>query len=757
MSIKTILHFCLLLSPFFLTAQSNFILPDEIRRPTSGMFHLELRSMQVSTKITGQSATTSLDQVFYNPGNRAFQGYYYYPLPKHSSIGKFTMYINGKETPGELLDAKKAKSIYEGIVRKMQDPALLEYSGQELLRIRIFPVPARGEQRVKLTYTHSLPMENGTVEYVFPMKQNKIMESLGTVVRPDRRKPEPIFTTIPQISFRIEIEGTQDIKTLYCPTHEMEIVRKDDRHATLGFESQGFSKEQDLKIYYSGSKEKMDVSILNFREEKEDGFFFLNLSPGLATREEVINKDITFVLDASGSMAGEKMNQAKQALSFCINNLNEKDRFNIVRFSTEASALYDQLATADKNHVQEAEKYIKDLKAIGGTNIEEALEMALNTNTTEGRPHFIVFLSDGKPTIGETGQMALLQKVKDNNSKDTRIFTFGIGTNLNTHLLDGITQLTQAYRTYVLPDEDIEIKVSDFFTKVSSPILTNLKLEFPKEFKATQVYPKNGADLFKGSTLSVLGRYSGKGNGNITLSGMVNGKKVTYNYPIKLEELNTTYEFIPPMWATRAVGYLLEQIRLQGNQQELIDEVVRLSKAYGIITPYTSYLILEDEQQQIGMRNLRQEDAIFSNRMRSQAPASRDKAAREYESSMKQIDGKASVQASEELQDMNASDNLAKTQTGKARMNYKDQQGQERNLTDGIRYIQGRAIYQNGNQWIDAQTQLASNQSLPTRRVQFNSEAYFKLIKEAEEHLDLLALGKNVRFLNGQEIVEVYE
>ncbi len=265
------------------------------------------------------------------------------------------------------------------------------------------------------------------------------------------------------------------------------------------------------------------------------------------------------------------------------------------------------------------------------------------------------------------------------------------------------------------------------------------------------------ADLFKGSTLSVLGRYRGKGDGKITLSGMVNGKKVVYQYPIQLTAQNTVHEFIPPMWATRAVGYLLEQIRLQGNQQELIDEVVRLSKTYGIITPYTSYLILEDEQTQIGMRNLRQEEAIFSNRMRSQTPASRNKIASEYESSMNQIDGKASVQASEELQDMNASDNLAKTQTGKSRMNYRDQQGQERNLADGIRYIQGRAIYQNGTQWIDAQTQLAANQSLPTRRVQFNSDAYFKLIKASEEHSDLLALGKNIRFLNGQEIVEIYE
>lgn len=650
------------------------------------------------------------------------------------------MYINGKETEGEILDAQKARKIYEDILRRMKDPALLEYQNQQLLRVRIFPVPAGGEQRVKLTYTHSLKTENGTVAYTFPFRQ------VGEKAK-----------AIGQVSFKVEVESQQAIKALYCPTYEMEINRKDDHHATLGFEAQNMTPEHDLKIYYAGSKEKMDISLLNFREAKKEGFFFLNLSPGLATKEEIVNKDITFVLDASGSMAGEKMEQAQKALSFCINNLNSKDRFNIVRFSTEATALFNQLETASSSKVDEAEEYIEQLKAIGGTNIEEALDLALTTQKSTGRPHFIVFMTDGKPTIGETGLEALLKNVKVKNTADTRIFTFGIGTNLNTHLLDRITQMTNAYRTYVLPEEDIEIKVSDFFTKVSSPILTDLRVDFSDDLKVSQIYPKKLADLFKGSTLSILGKYRGSGKGTITLTGLVNGVKVTHKYPVDLAEKSLEHDFIPPMWATRAVGYLLEQIRLKGENKELVDEVVRLSKQYGIITPYTSYLILEDERQQISQRRLNQEDAIFSNRMNTGSALQREKITAEYESNMKKSEGSGSVIASEEVQEMNSSANLAQTQTGKERLDYQDQSGQQRNLADGIRYVQGRAVYQNGSQWVDAHTQSPANQQLKVRRVQFNSPDYFRLMQTSNENMAFLALGRNVRFMNGREIIEVYE
>ncbi|MFK8104444.1 MAG: VIT domain-containing protein [Saprospiraceae bacterium] len=724
--------------------QPSYILPEPTPRSprlNPGMFAMELRSNQVQTEITGQSATTSMDQVFYNPSNRAMQGEYIFPIPKGASVDQFSMYINGVETKGEVLDAKKARKIYEGIVRRFQDPALLEYYNNGLFRVRIFPIPPRSEQRVKLTYTQSLPKENGTIAYTFPFKhKSSLAKAIG------------------QASFKIKINAQEKIKNVYCPTHEVEINRKGDQTAVVGYEGKNVSSEQDFKLYYSTAKSKVGVSLLSFNDQQEDGYFFLNVSPGFAAKEKVVAKDISFIVDASGSMAGKKMEQAKKALNFCINNLNEEDRFNIIRFSTEASTLFPNLQKVTKQHCDQATRYIEKLKPIGGTNIDEALAMALAHQAEKNRPHFVVFLTDGKPTIGETNTDNLLKKVKHENTNQTRIFTFGIGTELNTHLLDKLTDMTEAYRTYVLPNEDIEVKLSDFYTKVSSPILTNIDIKFSGDISTTEVYPKHYQDLFKGSTLTLLGRYSGDGKGKITISGEVNGKKETLDYDVFFEKKSENFDFIPSLWATRSVGFLLDQIRLNGQNKELIESLVKIAKQHGIITPYTSYLIIEDEGQLLSANRIRQEDALLSNRVRTQSQAQPlEDMEMVYEESIKKESGKASVEASAEVQAMNDSRTISSTRTTNSKLAYKDQNGQLQNLASGISNVQGRAVYNQNNQWVDANLQLDKNRNLKNVKIQFNSDAYFKLMEEEPQSIAFLSLGKNVRFVMNETIWEIHE
>ncbi len=737
---KKIIIALILISVFTtVQAQPGFILPDDIPRGgRAGLFALELRNIQVNTKITGQSATTSMDQVFYNPSRNQLQGYYYFPIPKDASIDHFSMFINGKETEGELLDAAKAKKIYEDIVRRMQDPALLEYTDHAMFRVRIFPIQPRSEQRVKLTYSQTLEKDNGTIEYPFPFKHQLMTQA-----------------AIGQASFKIDIKSTGKLKTIYCPTHEVEINRKGDQSATIGYEGKAIKSTDDFKLYYSTDNSDVGISMLNYNDGSEDGFFFLNISPGFAKNQKVIEKDIVFVQDCSGSMAGEKMEQARKALQFCVANLNEGDRFNIIRFSTEANSLFESPLKAGSSNLAKANEYIKRLKPIGGTNIDEALAMALAGKKDTNRPYFIVFMTDGKPTLGETNSDALLAKVKKSNTDNTRIFTFGIGTELNTHLLDKLTEMTNAYRTYVLPDEDIEVKVSNFYTKVSSPMLTDLKLDFGKNISVSQVYPKSLPDLFKGATLSLLGRYNGKGKSTITLTGKVNGKTEKFTYDLAFSDKETSHEFIPPIWGARTVGYLLDQVRLHGESKEVKDEITRLAKKYGIITPYTSYLILEDEADLIGRRRMRRQDGTISNRMGSAPPPPEMKD--EFVIMEDQESGDASVRASKEVQALNHSTSMESNMQGKKRLAYKDEKGKQQNLADGIRMVQGRAFYNNANNWVDANLQLSQNQSLKVNRVAFNSDDYFNLIKNHPESVEYLALGTNVRFVMDGAIWEVFD
>jgi Ca-activated chloride channel family protein len=716
-------------------------------QPNPALFPLESRSTQVNTSINGLTATTTIKQVFFNPTNRQLEGYFLFPVPKDVVISKFTMDINGVKHEAELLDATKARKIYEEIVRRSKDPALLEYYGKGMFRVRIFPILAQKEQKIELTYTETLSKNNGTIEYSFPMNTEKYSA-----------KP------IKQVSFKIDIDGKEKLKTVYCPTHKVEIIRKGEQKATVGFEASNVKSDRDFKLYFNLDNSKLGLSLLNYKSPKEDGYFFINLSPGFGNEEDVVAKDIVFVMDKSGSMAGDKLDQAKKALRFCVENLNKNDRFEIIPFSTEASSLFGKVEDFNPANKQKAIDFIEDINPIGGTNIEEALDLALSAQQTDRkRPFFVIFMTDGKPTIGETEEDPLLKKVAAINKENVRIFTFGIGTNLNTHLLDKITESTNAYRTYVLPDEDIELKVSDFYSKASSPVLTDIKVEFDKNVRVSDVYDKKLPDLFKGGSISLMGRYKGSGKSTITVSGNINGVRKSFQYAVNLSNENTELDFIPNLWASRAVGYLLDQIRLHGESEELVTEVTRLAKKHGIITPYTSYLILEDEAISARDRTIDQNNLILRPRALD-APQLSDDIDFEEEietisglnHGAKKKDGKSSIRTSKESQAMNNASNMVDAKQGEARLAYKDNLGNNRNLSDGIVNIQGRAMYNNNNEWLDANISLNQDKNIKTNRVKFNSEAYYKLM-ENQEAVAFLALGKNVRFMMNNEVYEVHE
>lgn len=740
-NIKYILFICLLfLSEFIIAGGFIIVTPKNAGQFGRNPYVIESRSLKVETKIKDQYAFTQIDQVFYNPSNMNLEGYFLFPVPKGCVIKNFTMDINGKKMQAELLDATKARKIYEDIVRKLKDPALLEYSEQALFKVRIFPIEGRKEKHITISYSEILEKDNNTQEYVFPLNTKKY-------------SAQPLKN----ISFKIDVESSQKIKTIYSPTHEMEVNRKGENKATIGFEATTLKANLDMRLFIGFDTKKIGLTTLSYKEPGENGFFLLNISPGMVkASSKVISKDITFVLDVSGSMAGKKMEQAKKALSFCVDNLNSSDKFEIVRFSTEAEALFEKRVTANSANIAKAKEYIKKLRPIGGTNIDEAIELACKEKKAADRPHMIVFITDGKPTIGETNEKSLLGKIKTSNSENTRIFTFGIGDDINTHLLDKITEETKAYRSYIAEEEDIELKISNFYTKVSSPILTDVEVKFSANGKVRKVFPREMPDIFKGSSITVLGRFEGSGDVTVTLTGKVNGSPEKYTYKGKFED-NTENDFIPPLWAARNVGYLLDQIRLHGESKELKDEVIQLAKKYGIITPYTSYLILEDEQINITRRNIRDDQVIFMDRFAADEVEEEFKSrSKEEYSNLNKKSGRSGVVSSSEVQGLGQSSNLAHNRQGSSRMMYKDKTGQTRNLSSQVVNIQGRAVYQKNNEWIDLYVQTKNNNQ-KAQRIKFASVDYFKLLNKHPETAQFLSLGQNVRFMYKNNVYEIYE
>src|SRR5262249_15387000 len=302
------------------------------------------------------------------------------------------------------------------------------------------------------------------------------------------------------------------------------------------------------------------------------------------------------VLDTSGSMAGEKMKQARNALRYCLDRLNPGDRFGLISFATVVTKYRDTLTEGSADQLDQARKWVDELEATGGTNIDGALQAALEMRTKdEGRSFTIAFFTDGQPTIGEVNPEVILKNVMARNTANTRIFTFGVGDDVNTVLLDQLADRTRAWTNYVRPQEDIEVKVSNLHTKIAQPVMMNLKLRATGEVRLKEMYPPQLPDLFAGSQLIVLGRYSGKGPAAIKLTGQVGKAEKEFVYELTFpEKTGDERQLVEHLWARRKVGYLLNAISANGEKKELVDEVVKLARKHGIATPYTSYLLVPD-------------------------------------------------------------------------------------------------------------------------------------------------------------------
>ncbi|HTL30108.1 MAG TPA: VIT and VWA domain-containing protein, partial [Tepidisphaeraceae bacterium] len=585
---RVLLALCFALVARIALADGLIIVQNPERVPGHFPFApLEVKYHHVNVEIDDRVAITSVEQEFYNPGPVRTEGTYIFPLPPGAHIDKFSMDINGTQADAELLPADKARAIYEDIVRKLRDPALLEYTGRDAFKVRIFPIEPHGTKHIKIKYTQILKEDSGLVEYTYPLSTEKFSS---------RR--------IPSVSIKVSIKSPEALKSIYCPTHNAEVKRHGKNEAVVGYEERDGRPDTDFKILFSREKSDIGIKLLSIRpSDGDDGYFMLMASPGAELGDgKTTAKDIVFVLDTSGSMADRgKLEQAKKALNFCLANLNEDDRFNIVRFSTEAETLMSELEHPTKERIDRARDFIKGLKPTGGTAIDEALATALKCrqagDDSKTRPFLIVFLTDGAPTVGTTDEDQIVKRATD-RAEGARIFCFGIGNDVNTHLLDRVADATRAASQYVLPDEDIELKVSSFYDKVKEPVLTDVKVAFGGDgIRPTQIYPASLPDLFKGDTLLVFGRYRGDGAASVKLSATRSGKSVDFAEDVKFASGDTKNDFIPKMWATRRVGWLLDEIRLHGESSEVKDEVVKLARQYGIVTPYTAYLIIEDERR----------------------------------------------------------------------------------------------------------------------------------------------------------------
>ena len=538
-------------------------------------FGLRMQAQDVKVSINDQVARTYIKQVFANDTDRNLAGTYLFPLPADTTFSSFSLHIDGKPVEGKILEAEAARQEYEEIVRRMVDPGLLEYADYKTVRARIFPIPPHGTKTVELEYTQLLQAENGMLKYNYPLKS------------------EGQTDPVEEIKLTADISSKQGLRSIWSPSNQITLDRSTNNHAKITLLEKDAVPDKDFLLCYSVSDKDLAANLLTHKNPDQDGYFLLTLAPPLHAKN-TISKDIVFVVDTSGSMQGDKIEETKRAIKNVLKALSPDDRFGIIQFNTDVEYFKSSLLSASAENKQLANSFVDDLDARGGTNISYALQTGCGMlNEASQRPAYLILMTDRQPTVGETSEAKILKSITP--KREVRIFDFGVGYDVNTRFLNKLAQDHHGTSQYVEPNENLEIAVANFYEKIKSPFLTDVKLEY-SGIQTKDIYPREVKDIFAGSQLMLLGKYKTSGKCSVKLTGKINGVEKSYSFPLNFQPEETGNTYLPRLWAMRRIGYLTDIAHDNGNSAEVIDEIVSLSKTYGIITEFTSFLVTDPSE-----------------------------------------------------------------------------------------------------------------------------------------------------------------
>jgi Ca-activated chloride channel family protein len=568
--------------------QSCGIVSPDVARQSSDV-HVDLVDRVLRYEIT---------ETFINRGSRIGEADFMFPLPKGAAFQDLKLSINGEMVAGETMNSDRARQIYEEIVRRQRDPALLEWMGYGLLRARIFPIAPGEEKKVVVRFQTVAPREGDAlrVDYFRGMRSNQREMNQDAEGR---------------TSFVLTYPNDPMYGTAYSPTHST---------VERGYGSDISSRDGDRSFasYSRGSVRRVEVrdargevtllipvrrstsaaiSLLANAPGNDDGFALITLSPP-AVRPRAVPRDLTFVMDVSGSMSGQKMEQARAAGKQILRSLSPADRFRLIDFSSDVRTFRNDFSAATSENLRAAERYLDQLDAEGSTNIAGALDEALSAPVQTGRLPIVLFLTDGQPTVGERdGSVIAANVAKQRGSR--RLFTFGVGSDLNISLIEQLALEGRGTASFVRPEESVERAVGIVASRLTSPLVTDVRV-YADGVRLLKMHPSGPVDIFAGEDLVILARYDGSGNAVVHFDGQTTNGPVSWSTRVSFPDRSRENPFVARLWATQRVGYLSAEKRKHGGSQEIDDEIRDLGERFGIPTEFSSYLVVEP-----GMREIR--------------------------------------------------------------------------------------------------------------------------------------------------------
>ena len=666
---------------------------------------IRITGVEALVDILETTATTTIEILLENTSGQRQEAELVVPVPDGAVIRGFAYDGPSGQIEARVLAREEARRIYRDLVSRIRDPALVEFAGYNLIRSSVFPIEPHGKLRVRLTYENLLQADGNRIDYVLPRSESLQYDIAWKVTA--------------------NIKSTHPISTVYCPSHTVYTHRVNDTHVSVKVDVEAGKRPGPFRLSYLVESKEGDVtaSLLAFPDPEVGGGYFLLLAGvpvGQRPGTDAMKREVILVIDRSGSMRDQKLSQAKEAALQVIAGLKEGEAFNVIVYSNTVELFSPKPVLKDGQTLIAARRYIEGITATGGTNLHDALKTALEQAPTQGMLPIVLFLTDGLPTVGQTSEVAIRDLATRSNPHHRRIFTFGVGLDVNAPLLEKLAELSRAKAEFVLPDEDVEVKVGKVFSRLAGPVLAEPRLQIldadgkPALGRVRDLLPAALPDLFEGDQLVLLGQYIGQEGITFELTGRHLGDVRTSRFSLDPAKADRLHGFVPRLWASRKIAELIDLIRQMGADgsrsaddpkvKELTEEIVRLSTKFGILTEYTAFLAREGTDLHNPIQVTREAMYNFDRR------------------AMQVRSGAGAVNQGLNLQ----------RQKGEAVLNYENSYLNERLEQVRVNTVQQThdlAFYNRANRWIDSRLASAQAEVRPDRTIEFGTEAFWNLVE----------------------------
>lgn len=709
---------------------THVLIPQSGAIPLISGDDVRIRSVEVDLDINGTTATTNLKLRIQNSGTAVANGTVAIPMQNDVRLNEAS--VDGVAAGKNVVSQKDSSWQLVKLAMTANDPRPLTYSANGLVCSQVLSLGGNATKTVIIQYEQTLSAVNGRVDYVFP------------------RSDAMNFGVPWTLAARIHCE--QPLSTVYSPSHQIKVVRKSTNEITATLDNQSSIDPGSFRLSYLPQTQELSATMFACPNPDNQGghfLFLVGLPADVKDRKSSIKREVTLVIDRSSSMHGEKMQQVRDASKQIIEELDAGESFNTIGYN-DRTALFakspvDNTLTNRKASVD----FVNNLRPQGGTNYQAALEDALEQDATKGSLRIVLFLTDGLPTVGLTSEKALRELVATKNPHRRRVYTFGVGSDINTALLEGLSRETGATANFVLPKENVSKKMADFVRTLRIPVVADMRLEIldaagkPATDQVIDVLPSRLPDLFAEDYLVLLGKYRGVQPVTFQLTGNLLGEERQFRFPMSFASASAENSFVPRLWASRQIASLVDNIRDLGADADmlfdragadpklgkLVDEILQLTAEYGIVTEYTAFLATSPKpgtyRSALARALTNFDQQAYANRM-----------------------GLSAISQSINLSRQRNQRQLNPTNQ------YLDSNLKQVQLRN-VQQLQNGALFYRNGQWVDGRV-LQAGQSKPPKVVKYGSPEFLRLLERlvTERRQGALAVrGQVVLEVDNQNVV----